>query len=270
VTRQVIVEGIGLHTGTAARVLLQATEGEVRLRVNGVEAALDELAVSSTDRATTLEARGGAIRVQTVEHALAALAGLGVREGVTFAVDGNEMPLLDGGADAWCHAIKALGVPRGNHSRIRVTRRATVHVGKSRYEWSPSRTTEVQVCLEVDDERLARDAAWSGDAEDFHARIAPARTFAFSRDVDDLLVRGLARHVNPESVVLVAPETIYHAGRPFSPDEPARHKLLDLLGDMYLSGGPPVGRVRVVRPGHAANAIAFRQAFAEGVLAAVQ
>jgi UDP-3-O-[3-hydroxymyristoyl] N-acetylglucosamine deacetylase len=143
-------------------------------------------------------------------------------------------------------------------------------VGKSRYEWSPSRTTEVQVCLEVDDERLARDAAWSGDAEDFHARIAPARTFAFSRDVDDLLVRGLARHVNPESVVLVAPETIYHAGRPFSPDEPARHKLLDLLGDMYLSGGPPVGRVRVVRPGHAANAIAFRQAFAEGVLAAVQ
>ena len=84
-----------------------------------------------------------------------------------------------------------------------------------------------------------------------------------ARDIGELVAGGLARHVEPASVVVLAPEAILHAGRAFSPDEPARHKLLDLLGDLYLSGGPPLGRLRAVRPGHAANAVAA-QARARG------
>jgi UDP-3-O-[3-hydroxymyristoyl] N-acetylglucosamine deacetylase len=269
VTRQVIVSGVGLHTGAPVRVLLQACEGPVRIRANGSEALLDQLSVVSTARATTIEAAGGRLRIRTVEHAFAALAGLGVHHGLAIAIDGPEMPVLDGGAGEWCDAIKGLGVPR-RKPRLRVALEAVIRVGSSRYEFAPSAAIEMEVRLEFDDSRIAPVARWNGDPDDFHSRIAPARTFAFAHETDDLVRRGLARHVNPASVVLVAPEAIYHTGRPYSPDEPARHKLLDLMGDIYLRGGPPQGRLRVVRPGHAANAQAIAQACAEGVLVSLQ
>jgi UDP-3-O-[3-hydroxymyristoyl] N-acetylglucosamine deacetylase len=149
-----------------------------------------------------------------------------------------------------------------------VDRSAVIDVGLSRYELSPyDAGVDVAVRLELDDPRLATDAAWQGDTDDFRRRIAPARTFALARDVDELARMGLARHVPPESVVLVAPEAVYAAGAPFSADEPARHKLLDLLGDLYLHGGPPLGRIRALRPGHAANTQAFRRARDEGIFA---
>ena len=120
--------------------------------------------------------------------------------------------------------------------------------------------------VELGDSRLSASASWSGDAIDFAARIAPARTFALARDADELVVAGLARHVDPASVVLVADDAIHSAGMPFAPDEPARHKLLDLMGDLYLRGGPPRGTVRATRPGHAANAEACRIALSNGLL----
>jgi UDP-3-O-[3-hydroxymyristoyl] N-acetylglucosamine deacetylase len=263
-TREVIVEGVGLHGGAPARVTLRARPGPVALVVGGVEAPIDQLEVVSTARATTVQARGVAVRVGTVEHAFAALAALGVGDGVALAVEGPEMPLLDGGAVAWCGALARLGAPRGG-PRLRVARAAVLDVGPSRYELSPADHVDVQVRLEIDDARIATDARWLGDPDDFVARIAPARTFAMAHEIEELLRRGLARHVDPACVVVIAPGAIHHAGRPFEADEPARHKLLDLLGDVYLYGGPALGRIRAVRPGHAANARAFRRAVEEGI-----
>jgi UDP-3-O-[3-hydroxymyristoyl] N-acetylglucosamine deacetylase len=264
-TRQVIVEGVGLHTGSPVRVALHGCAGPVQLRGKGVAVTLDELSVVSTRRATTVQARGGGLRTRTVEHALAALAGLGVYEGVALQIDGPEMPLLDGGAMAWCDAVKQLGVEAGR-PRLRVARRAVIYVGASRYEWAPADAVDVEVRLEIDDARLTLHARWAGDPDDFYGRIAPARTFAVSGEIEELLRQGLARHVDPASVVVIAPDAIHHAGRPFSPDEPARHKLLDLVGDLYLYGGPPLGRVSALRPGHAANTRAILQARDAGVL----
>jgi UDP-3-O-[3-hydroxymyristoyl] N-acetylglucosamine deacetylase len=264
------VEGVGLHSGAPVRVVLRRRAGPVTLEAAGLEARIDELVVASTTRATTVEAHGGALRVGTVEHAFAALAGLGVYEGLAMSVDGPEMPLLDGGSAAWCHAIDRVHVtPRG--PRLRIARTAAFEVGESRYEFTRGARVEVEVRLELDgfdETRVAPEARWDADAGDFRRRIAPARTFALARDIGELVASGLARHVDPESVVVLGPDGILHAGRPFLPDEPARHKLLDLMGDLYLSGGPPLGRLRVVRPGHAANAIAMRRARAEGIVAA--
>lgn len=261
------LEGIGLHTGAPSRVALHRRAGPVRLRSAGVEACIDELEVVSTARATTVQARGGGLRVGTVEHAFAALAGLGLYEGVTLDVDGPEMPLLDGGATAWCAAFQRLDLAP-SASRLRVTRAASFDVGPSHYELTPTDgAIGVTARIDFDDARLAPEASWTGDAADFVARIAPARTFALATEIDELARRGLARHVDPACVVVISPDAILHAGRPFTPDEPARHKLLDLLGDLYLRGGPPVGRVLAVRPGHAANARFLQRAVEDGVLA---
>jgi UDP-3-O-[3-hydroxymyristoyl] N-acetylglucosamine deacetylase len=225
-----------------------------------------DLVVASTARATTVEAAGGALRIGTVEHAFAALAGLGVREGLELRVEGPEMPLLDGGALAWCEAILRLALPAGP-PLLRVTRAATYEVGPSRYELAPGDAgIDVSVHVELDS-RFDRQARWHGDPEDFVVRIAPARTFALAHEVEELARRGLARHVDPASVVVLAPDAVLSTGRPFTPDEPARHKLLDLMGDLYLHGGPPAGSFHAVRPGHASNARAIRRALEDGVLA---
>jgi UDP-3-O-[3-hydroxymyristoyl] N-acetylglucosamine deacetylase len=271
-TAEVVLEGVGLHTGRPSRVVLRAEPGPVRLRAGGLAARIDELRVASTARATTVEAHGGRLRVGTVEHAFAALAGLSIHESVAIDVDGPEMPLLDGGASAWCEALRRLQVPP-SRPRLRVTRAATFDVGPSRFELTPAGdddVIEVVARVDFDDARLAPEASWTGDAADFVDRIAPARTFALAREVDELARRGLARHVDPACVVVIGPDAILHAGRPFSPDEPARHKLLDLIGDLYLSGGPPLGGVRALRPGHAVNARALHRAIEEGVLVSVQ
>ena len=267
---ETIVEGVGLHSGVSVRATLRRRRGPVTLGAAGLEARIEELVVGSTARATTVEAHGGALRVGTVEHVFAALAGLGIYGGLALTIEGPEMPLLDGGAAAWCEAVDRLGLSAGPPP-ARVTREAVVEVGASRYEFAPGGRVEVEVRVEFagfDETRIAPDARWAGDPRDFRARIAPARTFALARDLGDLLAGNLARQVDPASVVVLAPDAVHHAGRPFTPDEPARHKLLDLVGDLYVFGGPPVGRVRAVRPGHAANAAAFRRARAEGIVAA--
>jgi UDP-3-O-[3-hydroxymyristoyl] N-acetylglucosamine deacetylase len=147
-----------------------------------------------------------------------------------------------------------------------VARIATIRVDRSRYEFSPGEGVEVGVRIELDDSRVEAEALWAGSREDFRARIATARTFALARDLEEFVRDGLVRSVAPESVIVLGDDAIHCAGPPFLPDEPARHKLLDLLGDAYVHGGPPIGRIRAFRPGHTASAQAFREALERGVL----
>jgi UDP-3-O-[3-hydroxymyristoyl] N-acetylglucosamine deacetylase len=264
IPRELIVDGIGLHTGSPVRVTLRARRGPVSLSIGGLEASVDRFAVVDTARATTIAALDGRIRVATVEHAFAALAGLGIRAGVVLVVDGEELPLLDGGAAEWCKALEALRLPP-SVPLSRVARAGVVEVGASYYEFRPADRVEVEARLELDHPDVTPEARWTGDASDFRARIAPARTFVLASDVEDLARRGLARHVDPRSVVVLSHDSVHCVG-PYVPDEPVRHKLLDLLGDAYLHGGPPLGRTRAVRPGHAANRTAFTRAWADGIL----
>ncbi len=256
--------GVGLHGGRETRVTLRARPGPVSLRVGDREARVSELRVASSDFATTAAAGDGELRVGTVEHLFAALAGLRIHGGVEITVEGDELPLLDGGAAAWTEALSSLQVPAGCPS-LTVARDEDVSVGSSVYSFHRTGTS-VSVAIEFGDVRIAPDASWSGDSKDFALRIAPARTFGFARDIRDLARRGLVSHVTPESVVLFTSDEVLFAGRPVTPDEPARHKLLDLLGDLYLHGGPPLGSVHATRPGHSATHAAISLALSRGIL----
>ncbi len=261
----VLLEGMGLHGGRPARLTLDAALGPVTLRVGGTRVPISALEVTRTERATTVKAPGGAFTVSTVEHVFSALAGSSISEGVSLELVGDEMPMLDGAAAEFFDALATLQV-RPSVPHLRVARTATVEVGASRFEFAPSDHPRVQVVLDWgDDDRLERDATWNGDSADFRERIAIARTFAFERDLLALADARLARHVDPKSVVVIAKE-IHSAGRPFSADEPARHKLLDLVGDTYVHGGPPIGTLVAHRPGHSVNHIAMSRALALGVL----
>jgi UDP-3-O-[3-hydroxymyristoyl] N-acetylglucosamine deacetylase len=254
---EIVLDGRGLHSGTAARVILRKRTGRVVFLAER-EVPLTEARVVKSERATTIEV--GGLRVATVEHLLAAFGGLAVHEGVSIEVVGSELPLLDGGARTFCEALSTLGAESGT-GRMEVVQDGRVQVGDSSYVFERGGGVEVSVTIDFDDVRLVSEARWDGDPGDFCDRIAPARTFAFARDVDALAQRGLASHVTPESVVVLGEHEVFSRGPAFLPDEPARHKLLDLIGDLFLYGGPPRGAVRAHRPGHGSTAAAMREAF---------
>jgi UDP-3-O-[3-hydroxymyristoyl] N-acetylglucosamine deacetylase len=262
------LEGRGLHGGAPASVRFVREPGGVRLRAGGHEARLAELRFDGAGRSTTATTQDGRLRVRTVEHLFAALGAMSIRDGLVVEVDGPEVPLLDGCAGTYASALAALELAP-SPPVLRVVRVGTLEIGRSRYELRPpEHPTDVRVTVEVDfdDMQLERHARWSGDAADFRDRIAPARTFGFEHELGELLAKGLASHVSPESVVVLGRERVLSAGPPFRPDEPARHKLLDLIGDLYGHGGPPLGSVHAFRPGHAATHEAVQRGLEEGLL----
>jgi len=230
-----------------------------------------DLRVVDTSRSTTVGDPSGQVRISTIEHLFAALGGLGIHTGVIVALEGLEPPLADGGARSYADALRALGpLLVRSRSPLRVARDGVVEIGESRYELTRTAHDDDAVSLEVvvdfRDARIAREARWDGDPEDFRTRIATARTFGFEHELGDLLARGLASHVTPESVVVFTKEHVLSSGAPVSVDEPARHKLLDLIGDLYVHGGPPRGRIRATRPGHAATHAVMARALDEGIV----
>jgi UDP-3-O-[3-hydroxymyristoyl] N-acetylglucosamine deacetylase len=150
--------------------------------------------------------------------------------------------------------------------RLAITRHAEIVIGESRYVFEPSAHVALEVHVDFGDPRIASTARWDGDPLDFRERIAVARTFGFAHEVDALAERGLASHVSAESVIVFARDAVLFSGRPFAADEPARHKLLDLAGDLFVHGGPPRGRVIAHRPGHAATHAALAKARSMGVV----
>lgn len=252
--------------GKAALVRLSAVPGPVRIGAEGVEVGVRAARVVSGFRTTTVELGASGPRVASVEHLYAALAGLGVRTGVAMEVEGGALPLLDGGAARFTEALLSLGLPRGGPS-LRVVRAATIEAGGALATFEPGEQIVVRARVVGLGRALDAEATWSGDADDFCTRIAPARTFLVADDADAMLAAGLSAVVAPESVVVVERGGGAYGTGTVAPDEPARHKLLDLLGDLYAWGGPPVGRVLVQRPGHGTNHVILERALSEGILA---
>jgi len=258
---EVVREGRGLHTGRPSRVILRRTARPVSFRIDARESPLALARVVGTERATAVEVDGR--RISTVEHLFAALGGLGIYGGVSIEVRGPELPLLDGAARVYAEALCELGLLGGDAPELEVVRDDDVRVGDSIYSFQRADRARVHVEVTVDlpVPGLAGVASWAGDPRDFLLRVAPARTFAFAAEIATLAEQGGVAHVDPSSVVILSSEEILFAGPPFVPDEPARHKLLDLMGDLFLYGGPPRGRVRAHRPGHRATHEAMREAF---------
>jgi UDP-3-O-[3-hydroxymyristoyl] N-acetylglucosamine deacetylase len=271
--KPVVLEGAGLFTGRHAVVRLSRAPGPIRLAAGGREAPLAAFVADARGRTSSLE--HGGFRLSCVEHLFSAVAALRVRRDLRVEVDGDELPLLDGGAAAWVRALRSLEIPAAP-AALRVVREGTLRSSGSAYHFLPAPDAHgmpgapgaCEVHLETDDARLATTAAWEGDADDFARRIAPARTFVAERELACMLAEGYRATVDPESVVVLGDAMVHAAGRPFEADEPARHKLLDLIGDLALHGGPPIGRVVAHRPGHAATHAIAAQAFACGILAA--
>ena len=264
------LDGVGLHSGAKVRLTLApapADSGIVFIRSDispRVEiAALSEHVVDTTMNTSLGKDR---VRIGTVEHLLAALAGCGI-DNARIEVEGPEVPILDGSAEPFVALVFEAGVheQRATRRYLMVRRPIAVSDGDKRARLSPTRGT-FSVSYTIDFQHpLISDQTYQLELSDrsFRREIASARTFGFKRDVERLHRAGLARGGSLANAVVVDDFNILNPEGLRFPDEFVRHKILDALGDLSLLGLPIIGHLHAVKSGHALNHQLVRRVLAE-------
>lgn len=269
--RPVPFEGIGLHSGAKVRMTVRPAEAHTGIRFERTDCpgsraipALAEYVVDTT-LSTTLGLDG--VRVGTVEHLMSALWALGVCNAVV-GLDGPELPVLDGSAEPYVRAVLHAGRRTQEALRpvIRLDDTIEVTQGDRSVIYQPSASGEPDVTCIVDySHPHAGPQLFEGSVgEDHFVRtIAPARTFCFLSEVEAMRRVGLAKGGSLDNAVVISDDG------PMVPlrfvDECVRHKVLDLLGDLALTGFDWVGSVVAVKAGHPLH-VAMAQELRQKVL----
>lgn len=257
IARSAELAGVGLHSGARVTLRLEPAESGTAVRfersdLSGRVIAAELAAVGHTERRTAL--RSGAERIDTVEHLLAAVHAAGITD-LRIVLDGPEVPILDGSFAPFAEAIAAAGTAElaGAARHCRIDRRLEVTEGDGVYVVEPAEQFQVAVTLVYDAPVIGRQRVefWI-DPETFARDIAPARTFGFLEEVEPLRVRGLLAGATAECAVVLAPDRVLNTALRW-PDEFARHKLGDLVGDLALLGAALHLKVSAERPSHRGN-----------------
>jgi UDP-3-O-[3-hydroxymyristoyl] N-acetylglucosamine deacetylase len=223
--------------------------------------------VSETRLSTVLA--NGTARIGTVEHVMAALAGCGI-DNALVEVDGPEPPILDGSAAPLVFLLDCAGTVEQDTARTRIEIHRTVRVqdGDAFAELRPAApgATSLDMALSIDFAAAAigRQAlSLHLTPESFRHELSRARTFALAEEIDQLRAAGLAQGGSLDNAVVVDQARVLNPTGLRMPDEFARHKLLDAVGDMALAGAPLIGRFIAHCSGHTLNNRLLRALFAD-------
>ena len=282
----VTFEGIGLHTGRPATLVLRpapANTGIVFRRVdvamadNTMPALWDHVIVSPLNTRLTNDA---GLTVSTIEHLMAALSGTGVHN-VIVDIDGPEVPIMDGSAAAFVRGIVEAGLTR--HAAplyaIEILRDVEVVDGDVVARLSPATSLQIEFGIDFADVAIGKQDKILNMANGAFVReLCDSRTFCRNSDVEAMRANGLALGGTFENAVVVDGDQVLTPGGLRHADEAVRHKMLDALGDLYTAGAPILGRYTGVRAGHAmtnrllqalfANPAAWRWARCDAKIAA--
>ena len=268
VRRRAETEGIALHSGvhTTLRLLPAEPDAGVVFRRTDVpdapEIPADVEHVLSVERGTTLGREGAEVR--TVEHVLAAAAAAQV-DNLVIELDGPEPPALDGSAAPFLALIDRAGI-QTQTAPARLCRPPepfTFSEGNARYTVVPDDRYVLSVGIDFEHPLIGRQFISAPvEADGFRREIAPARTFGFLKDAEALRKMGLAQGASAENTVILTDDGVLDDAPLRFPDEFARHKVLDLIGDLALLGRRVRAHVIAERPGHRGN-VALARTLAE-------
>lgn len=252
---ELVQSGVGLHSGhlTEVRVLPAAVgQGRYFVRVDlagAPEIPAQVAAVSQTTLSTELA--HGEARVRTVEHLLAALAGMGV-DNARIELNGPEVPLLDGSAQVWVEAIAQVGLTTQAEPRTvrSLAEPIWVRQGDAFVAALPASETRFTYGIDFDLPAIGNQwYSWSPTQESFAAAIAPARTFGLAHQIEQLQASGLIKGGSLDNALVCSDTGWLNPPLRFS-NEPVRHKLLDLVGDLSLLGSFPIAHVLAYKASH--------------------
>jgi UDP-3-O-[3-hydroxymyristoyl] N-acetylglucosamine deacetylase len=257
VAKRASVSGVGLHSGRPASLALApapADSGITFVRTDlGVEIPARADLVVDTVLSTSLGS--GRARVATVEHVLAALSGLGI-DNCRIEVDGPEIPILDGSAAPFVWLVQEAGIERQRAGKrfLVIDQPVEVREGDKLARLDPAGEMSVRFTVDFD-HPLITDQTYEFRLSDrrFAREVAPARTFCFLRDIELMKSRGLAQGGSLDNAIVIDEFSILNPEGLRFPDEFARHKVLDAMGDLSLVGMPVIGALTAVKSGHAMN-----------------
>jgi UDP-3-O-[3-hydroxymyristoyl] N-acetylglucosamine deacetylase/3-hydroxyacyl-[acyl-carrier-protein] dehydratase len=279
-----ILKGIGLHTGTNVTVKINPAPVDhgiifKRIDIEGnpiIKAIADN--VVDTVRGTTLKQDN--ITISTIEHLLSAFAGLKI-DNALIEVDGPELPILDGSAKFYCEAISDAGIIEQDKEKdyFVVTEKIRYFDENTGSEIIafPDNELRIELLIDYNSKVLGNQYAIYNKNSDYVKEIACCRTFVFFHELEILLKKNLIKGGDLENAIVilenvvpqeeldkiadlfnkpkvkVKPEGILNNVDLCFANEPARHKLLDFIGDLYLVGKPVIGSIYVRKPGHKSN-----------------
>jgi UDP-3-O-[3-hydroxymyristoyl] N-acetylglucosamine deacetylase len=269
---RVVIQGVGVHSAAPAQLVLHPAHvdsGVTFLRTGlpgGRERLLEAKSanVTQTSLCTTIGDAAGA-SISTVEHLLAALSGLRI-DNVLVEIDGPETPIMDGSAVDFVRAIDSVGVVQQARSRryLKIVKPVRVDHEGGFAEFLPAESGfRLDVEIDFKSPAIGRQRrVFDLDPATFRRDIARARTFGFVSDVQALWRAGYALGSSLENSVAIDGDAILNPEGLRYADEFVRHKALDAVGDLSLSGAPIIGLYRTYRPGHKLNAMALEALFA--------
>jgi UDP-3-O-[3-hydroxymyristoyl] N-acetylglucosamine deacetylase / 3-hydroxyacyl-[acyl-carrier-protein] dehydratase len=284
IQQAVSVQGVGLHSGKPVTLTLKPADTGHGYRFQRVDLEegpvipADVKLVISTNRSTTL--KSGDVQVSTVEHVLSALYGMQV-DNVLLEIDGPEMPIMDGTALPFVEAIRTAGIVEQEAEReyFIITEPISYRDEVTGIELMalPSEHFEATVMIDFNSPVLGPQFASLNHIEKYAEEIAPCRTFVFLHELDKLMEMGLIKGGDFDNAIVIADRAMAQdeldalakkLGKPsikveregvlntlqlHYSNEPARHKLLDVMGDLALIGKPIRGKIVATKPGHTAN-----------------
>lgn len=276
--------GKGLHTGLNLTVTFNPAPENSGYKIQRIdlegEPIIQAIAENVVDTSRGTVVANGEARCSTIEHAMAALYALGI-DNCLIQVNGPEFPILDGSSIMYVENIRRVGVVEQNAPK-------DFYVIKKKIEFRddetgssiiilPDEQFSITTMISFDSQFINSQFATLDNMDDFTEHIAPARTFVFVREIEPLLKAGLIKGGDLDNAIVIYEKEIsqealdrladhlhvehrdatalgYIQDRPLVwQNEPARHKLLDIIGDMALIGRPIKGRIIATRPGHTIN-----------------
>ncbi|SDH53620.1 UDP-3-O-[3-hydroxymyristoyl] N-acetylglucosamine deacetylase [Pseudomonas flavescens] len=253
--------GIGLHSGEKVYLTLKPAPvdtGIVFRRTDldpVVEVAGHALNVGETTMSTTLV--NGDVKVDTVEHLLSAMAGLGI-DNAYVELSACEVPIMDGSAGPFVFLIQSAGLQEQDAPKkfIRITREVTVTDGDKRATFVPFDGFKVSFEIDFDHPVFhdrTKTASVDFSSTSFVKEVSRARTFGFMRDIEFLRSHNLARGGSVDNAIVVDEFGVLNEDGLRYEDEFVRHKILDAIGDLYLLGNSLIGEFRGYKSGHGLN-----------------
>ena len=284
ITNQCSISGYGIHTGKKVNLELYPAKentGIVFQRIDlkdkpTVRAFIKN--VASTNRSTNIKDKNA--EVQTIEHLMAAIFTLGI-DNLLIKIDNVEVPILDGSSKKFTELLRNSSIKEQSSIKksIRITKKHVIKIdeNESYYQIEPSENFSVEVKLDYDARFLKNQIAVLEDINKFEDQISSARTFSFLNEVDYLIKNNLIKGGNLDNSVIIVNENANEDVKKYLIDkfgkenlsfeigkllnkkklrfdnEPARHKLLDFIGDLSLIGSNIQGKITCFKPGHKSN-----------------
>ncbi|MEI6985494.1 MAG: UDP-3-O-acyl-N-acetylglucosamine deacetylase [Rhodospirillaceae bacterium] len=269
--RPIHCAGVGLHSGAQVSLRINPAEVDagisfVRTDPRGGGAVIPARWDHVVDtRLCTVIGNGRGINVGTVEHVMAALAGVGIDNAV-IEIDGPEVPIMDGSSAPFVFLIECVGIKEQKARRkvLRLRRQIAVGDAGRRATLSPSAGSSFSFEIAFDSKVMTHRVGSLELVEGaFKEEVSRARTFGFLHEVEELRRNGLARGGSLDNAVVISGDAVINEGGLRYEDEFVRHKILDSVGDLYLAGHRIVGHFHGWRSGHHLNNQLLKAMFAD-------